>query len=81
MSPEPATGEINSDPRLMDPEGGDYTLAFDSPCINAGNPDPLYADPDGSRNDMGAFFYDSPTSVGEFASGQATWSRVKVMFR
>lgn len=26
-----------------------------SPCIDAGNPDPAYNDPDGSRNDMGAF--------------------------
>jgi hypothetical protein len=34
---------------------GDYHLAFGSPCIDAGNPAAEYNDPDGSRNDMGAF--------------------------
>ncbi|UCD37312.1 MAG: right-handed parallel beta-helix repeat-containing protein [Fidelibacterota bacterium] len=33
----------------------DLRLLPDSPCIDAGNPDPAYNDPDGSRNDMGAF--------------------------
>jgi hypothetical protein len=33
---------------------GDYSLQPNSPCINAGDPDPVYNDSDGSRNDMGA---------------------------
>ncbi len=33
----------------------DYRLAPDSPCINAGDPAAEYDDPDGSRNDMGAY--------------------------
>jgi hypothetical protein len=33
----------------------DLTLASDSPCINAGPPDPQYNDRDGSRNDIGMF--------------------------
>lgn len=34
---------------------GDAHLAAGSPCINAGDPRPEYNDPDGSRNDMGAY--------------------------
>ena len=33
----------------------DFTLASDSPAINAGPPDPQYNDRDGSRNDIGMF--------------------------
>ncbi len=29
-----------------------------SPCIDTGNPDPQYNDPDGTRNDMGAYYKD-----------------------
>jgi hypothetical protein len=39
------------DPKL----NSDFTLASDSPCINAGPPDPQYNDRDGSRNDIGMF--------------------------
>ncbi|MFH1467844.1 MAG: hypothetical protein ABIO70_25895 [Pseudomonadota bacterium] len=44
------------DPRFTDASGGDYSLDTGfSPCIDAGNPLSGYNDPDGSRNDMGAF--------------------------
>lgn len=33
----------------------DLHLAFDSPCINAGNPASSYNDVDGTRNDQGAY--------------------------
>ena len=39
------------DPKL----NTDFTLASDSPCIDAGPPDPQYNDRDGSRNDIGMF--------------------------
>ena len=45
------TGSIIEDPKL----NTDFTLASDSPCINAGPPDPQYNDRDGSRNDIGMF--------------------------
>ncbi|MDA8990928.1 hypothetical protein N9H45_05325 [Opitutales bacterium] len=43
------------DPKFTDLANGDFTLASDSPCINAGPPDPQYNDRDGSRNDIGMF--------------------------
>jgi parallel beta-helix repeat protein len=62
-------GNISDDPQFMDPENGDFRLKKErshlvwpptsvtmySPCIDGGNPDPIYNDPDGSRNDMGAY--------------------------
>jgi len=47
-------GNIAADPLFMDPLEGDFRLQPDSPCIDAGNPEPIYYDRDGSRNDMGA---------------------------
>jgi hypothetical protein len=35
-----------------------YSLMPSSPCIDAGSPDTTYNDPDGTRNDVGAFAYD-----------------------
>jgi PKD repeat protein len=58
-------GNIDEDPLFLDPSAGDgndfdglnanWTLLPGSPCIDAGNPDPVYNDPDDSRNDMGAY--------------------------
>ncbi|MDD5680162.1 MAG: right-handed parallel beta-helix repeat-containing protein [Candidatus Omnitrophica bacterium] len=47
----PGTGSISQNPQLT----GDYHLQAGSPCINAGNPDTIYNDVDGTRNDMGAY--------------------------
>ena len=43
------------DPKFTDSANGDYTLASDSPAINAGPPDPQYKDRDGTRNDIGMY--------------------------
>lgn len=48
-------GNISADPLFIDLENGDFRLRPGSPCINSGNPDPIYDDPDGSRNDIGAY--------------------------
>ncbi len=54
---EPGPGNIYVAPEFLQqptiPEY--YYLSPESPCINTGNPDPAYNDPDGSRSDMGAF--------------------------
>nr|NQU92919.1 PKD domain-containing protein [Bacteroidota bacterium] len=51
------TGNINSDPLFHSTRGDStYYLTASSPCINAGNPLTPH-DPDGSRVDMGAFYY------------------------
>ncbi len=54
--PQPGYGDISADPLFVDPGGGDFHLEWGSPCIDAGDPDsPL--DPDGTRADMGAFYF------------------------
>ncbi|MDP8240375.1 MAG: choice-of-anchor D domain-containing protein, partial [Candidatus Hatepunaea meridiana] len=47
---------IDEDPLFADPENNDFHLTENSPCINAGDPDSP-DDPDGSRADMGAYYY------------------------
>ncbi len=42
-------------PLFADPAHGDFRLKADSPARHAGDPDPGYSNPDGSRNDIGAF--------------------------
>lgn len=58
------TGNIGLNPMLVDPDGLDdvfgteddnYRLLMGSPCIDTGHPGAAYNDPDGSRNDMGAY--------------------------
>ena len=48
-------GNISADPLFADPENGDFRLQPGSPSINSGNPELIYYDHDGSRNDMGAY--------------------------
>jgi hypothetical protein len=54
------SGNISADPAFAsvddsDPTDDDWTLAAGSACIDAGDPNTIYNDHDGSRNDMGAF--------------------------
>lgn len=47
-------GNFDADPLFANPLKGDFSLQFGSPCVDAGDPNPIYNDPDGSRNDLGA---------------------------
>ena len=50
-------GNIVDDPEFVDPEQDNFHLMAISPCIDTGDPgSPL--DPDGSRADMGALYFD-----------------------
>lgn len=47
-------GNIQSNPLIADTMNFDFSLLPESPCVDAGDPNPMYFDPDGSRSDMGA---------------------------
>ena len=51
----PGIGDIQADPMFINIDRGDFRLAEHSPCIDAGSPDSVYNDVNGTRNDMGAF--------------------------
>jgi hypothetical protein len=59
----PGPGNISADPLFVNPEQNDYRLLWGSPCIDSGDPNPQYNDPDSSRSDMGAFYYDQSVPV------------------
>lgn len=48
-------GDISVDPQFEDEPGGDYRLRVGSPCLDAGNPESIYNDRNGGRNDQGAY--------------------------
>jgi len=48
-------GDISANPLYVDETNGNFHLQAGSPCIDSGNPNPAYNDPDGTRNDMGAY--------------------------
>jgi len=50
-------GNLDLDPFFVDAMRGDFRLLFDSPCIDAGNPDFIPRTGGGHRIDMGAIEY------------------------
>ena len=55
-------GNVDGDPLLADPDGGDFHLTAGSPAIDAGDPTrPL--DPDGTIADLGPFWFDQSGTV------------------
>jgi hypothetical protein len=59
------------DPLFAGAATHDYSLKSSSPCIDAGDPDPVYNDPDGSRNDVGAMPFEGiPVLCGDANSDE-----------
>ncbi len=54
----PGLNDISLNPLFVNPIFEDYHLRPGSPCIDMGNPAAKFNDPDGTRNDMGALFFD-----------------------
>jgi hypothetical protein len=52
---EEGDNTVLADPMFVDASSGDYHLLAESPAINTGNP--IYLDPDGTRSDIGAFYF------------------------
>ena len=72
----PGTGNINLNPDFVDPSIEDYHLQPSSPCIDAGNPDPQYNDPEDPANPgfalypaMGTIHNDMGAYGGQGAAG------------
>jgi len=57
--------DISEDPLFIDMSIDDYHLSGNSPCVDAGDPDPQYNDHDGTRSDIGAYsiFHSVPSAL------------------
>jgi parallel beta-helix repeat protein len=53
----PGFNDVTGNPDYVGGTPCDYHLTATSAAIDVGNPDPTYNDPDGTRNDVGAFPY------------------------
>jgi hypothetical protein len=62
----PPDQNMSQDPKYAGASVADYHLCVDSPCIDRGDPDSSECDPDGSRNDMGA--YGGPQACQDYPS-------------
>jgi hypothetical protein len=51
---DPGPNGISADPMFRDETDNVFYLHGHSPCIDAGDPDSAYSDPDGTRSDIGA---------------------------
>ena len=51
----PGPGSISENPLYVEPITGNYRLQVASPCVDAGWPVKTELDPDGTRNNMGAY--------------------------
>ena len=52
-------GNFSTSPNFLDATNNNYELDESSPCINAGDPNRIYNDVDGTRSDVGAFYFEN----------------------
>ncbi|MFH1861269.1 MAG: right-handed parallel beta-helix repeat-containing protein, partial [bacterium] len=57
------TGNIAINPIFLRPQDSDFRLQWGSPCIDTGNPDDHFYDPDSTIGDIGAHFFDQSILV------------------
>jgi len=62
VNPLNGFGDIVAAPLLAEPENNNFMLEWDSPAIDAGPDDQQYYDPDGTRPDLGAYYFDQSGS-------------------
>jgi len=54
---------VEKAPLFVEPKLGNFYLQRKSPAIDQGSPEKTYTDPDGTRNDLGAFAYGSKQNL------------------
>ena len=74
----PGEGDISQNPRFIDENSGNFALRSDSPCIDAGRAGASHNDPDGTRNDMGAFAGPDSAAFWPYIEGGPTVSDISV---
>ena len=67
-SVSPGPGDISSDPLFDATSPSRFAPAAASPCLHAGDPNPMYNNPDGTRNTMGAYGGPSASTPSQFTS-------------
>ena len=73
MEPYPGVANIYNDPLFISTPEFNFHLQSDSPCRNAGSPLASMRDPNGSRNDMGAFGGPGTTHFDRDYDGMEDW--------
>jgi fibronectin type 3 domain-containing protein len=54
------SANLEGDPKFVDKTNADYHLRVGSAAFDAGNPNSLFNDPEGTRGDIGALYLDAP---------------------
>lgn len=75
---DPGIGDIAQNPRFIDENSGNFALRSDSPCIDSGRPGATHNDPNGTRNDMGAFAGPGSAAFWPYIAGGPTVSDISV---
>ena len=70
----PGANSLSVDPEYVDEANFNYYLQAISPCIDAGDPDPIYEDLDGTPSDIGAYplAIDEPYAINMLIESNST---------